>query len=80
MRIYNANTKLYEDITEEELNKLISSPDIEYNYGEEVNQKIREKYSLSEELSILRQKDVKKQEYQEYFDYCEECKRAVKNV
>lgn len=48
-------------------------------YNNDINDLIRAKYSLSEELAILRQKDSKLQEYQEYFDYCEKCKTYIKN-
>lgn len=42
---------------------------------------IRERYSLSEELAIIRQKkDEKPEEYQAYYDYCEECKAYVKGM
>lgn len=40
--------------------------------------KIREKYSLNEELAILRQRDTKPTEFAEYNAYVEECKAAVK--
>lgn len=39
---------------------------------------IREKYSINDELAILRQRDEKPQEYQEYYAYCEECKAKAK--
>ena len=48
------------------------------SYDELVNQKIRERYSESQELAILRQKDEKPAEYEEYYQYCEECKKAAK--
>lgn len=48
------------------------------NYDELVNNKIRERYTLSQELAILRQRDSKPIEYQEYFDYCEACKAEAK--
>lgn len=48
-------------------------------YEEEVNRLIRLKYSLSEELSILRQKESKQDEYNEYYNYCEECKSLAKD-
>ncbi len=34
---------------------------------------IRKKYSIDEELAILRQKDVKPEKFNEYFNYAEEC-------
>lgn len=48
-------------------------------YDEAVNAKIRERYSVSQEFAILRQKDEKPEEYAEYFAYCEECKAFVKS-
>lgn len=47
-------------------------------YDERVNNLIRERYSASQEFSILRQKEIKPQEYDEYFRYCEECKQRAK--
>lgn len=49
------------------------------SYDELVNSKIRAKYTLSQELAILRQRDTKQSEYQEYFNYCEQCKAKAKN-
>lgn len=48
-------------------------------YDEAVNAKIRERYSVSQEFAILRQKDEKPEEYAEYFSYCEECKAFVRS-
>lgn len=47
-------------------------------YEEKVDSLIRGRYSLSEELGILRQKEVKKAEYDAYFAYCEQCKAEAK--
>lgn len=47
-------------------------------YGNQVNDLIRRRYSLSEELAILRQKDEKPDEYRAYFAFCEECKAKAK--
>ena len=59
----------------------VVSPAVEYvpSYEELVVEKIRERYTLDDELAILRQRDVKKDEFEEYFEYCEECKREAKN-
>lgn len=51
----------------------------EEDYGNQVNDLIRRRYSLSEELAILRQKEVKKAEYDAYFAYCEQCKAEAKS-
>lgn len=50
----------------------------EEDYGNQVNDLIRRRYSLSEELAILRQKDEKPDEYRAYFAFCEECKAEAK--
>lgn len=47
-------------------------------YEEMIVNEIRKKYSLNQELAILRQKDSKFAEYQEYFNYVEQCKFKAK--
>lgn len=47
-------------------------------YEERVEQLIRERYSLNQELAIQRQRDTKVDEFNEYFAYCEECKQKAK--
>lgn len=65
----------YEDIqvyipyTEEEL---------QAQYENTVNALIREKYTLSQELAILRQRDTKPEEYTAYNEYCEQCKTSAR--
>ena len=51
-----------------------------FNYGELVDRYIREKYSLSAELSILRQRDTKPEEFAEYNAYAEQCKVKAKEI
>lgn len=41
---------------------------------------IRKKYNINQELAILRQREVKPQEFAEYNEYVEQCKNQVKNV
>lgn len=48
-------------------------------YESRVDELIREKYTMSQELAILRQQTVKPDEYREYFEYCEECKAKAKS-
>ena len=70
----------FEELTEEELeeerkyNEYIGHKKI----GIHVDELIRERYSISEELAILRQRDVKPDEFAEYNAFCEECKRKIK--
>lgn len=47
-------------------------------YEDLIVSKIREKYSLDQELAILRQRDSKPQEFAEYNDYVEKCKAEAK--
>ena len=47
-------------------------------YHELVEEKIRAKYAVGDELAIVRQRDRKPQEFAEYYDYCEKCKREAK--
>lgn len=48
-------------------------------YDDAVNNKIRERYTESQEFAILRQRDEKPEEYEAYYAYCEECKAFVKD-
>jgi hypothetical protein len=62
-------------------NKLIlaeKNGTLEQVYGDMVNELIRSRYTVSEELALLRQKDEKPDEYAEYNEYAEECKAIVK--
>ena len=43
-------------------------------YEQRVQQIIRERYSVADELAILRQRDTKPDEFAAYFEYAEECK------
>lgn len=47
-------------------------------YGQTVDSLIRNRYSLWDELAILRQRDEKPEEWAEYNAYCEECKAKAK--
>ncbi len=49
-------------------------------YEVKVNDLIRQRYTLSEELALLRQQASKADEYKAYYDYCEECKATAKQI
>lgn len=49
-------------------------------YAEKVDMLVREKYTISDELAILRQRDTKPEEFQKYFNYVEECKKKAKEI
>lgn len=52
--------------------------ELQVQYENAVNAAIREKYTLSQELAILRQRDTKPEEYAAYNEYCETCKAQAK--
>ena len=43
-----------------------------------VQQSIRERYSVDDELAILRQRDTKPDEFAAYYEYAEQCKAQAK--
>lgn len=47
-------------------------------YALRVEALIRERYTVSDELAILRQRDTKPEEFEQYNAYCEECKMHAK--
>jgi hypothetical protein len=47
-------------------------------YNNLVVKKIRAKYTVNDELAILRQRDTKPEEFTEYNAYVETCKAEVK--
>lgn len=47
-------------------------------YEQQVEALIRQQYSVSDELAILRQRDTKPKEFKAYFEYCEQCKAEAK--
>ena len=50
-------------------------------YPNLVSRLIRERYSMDDEMAILRQRDTKPEEYEAYNAFCEECKaRARKEI
>lgn len=65
--------KVYVPYTEEELAKQKQE-----EYENYVVELLREKYSLNQELAILRQRDDKPEEYAAYNAYAEECKATAK--
>ena len=47
-------------------------------YESEIIRKIRNRYTVNQELAILRQRDTKPYEFAEYNDFVEKCKKKVK--
>ena len=55
-------------------------PVAELDYNTEVQRLIAERYSLQDEIAILRQKEGKTAEWQEYYEYCEQCKAWAREL
>lgn len=71
MRIYDNG--IYRDMTAEEIAKMQKDiPSIPYE--QRVENRVREKYSVSAEFAILRQRDTKPEEFAEYFAFVEQIK------
>lgn len=47
------------------------------NYKTLIDELIREKYSINDEIAILRQRDTKSKEFNEYFEFVENIKQKV---
>ena len=72
---------VYRDMTsEEEAEMLVHKPKDEIVYKEQVEALIRERYTVSDELAILRQRNTKPGEFAEYNAFCEECKAKAKGL
>ena len=61
-----------EEIAEVEMQR--EKPD----YKESIISAIREKYSVDDEIAILRQRDTKPEEFEEYFRFVENIKNTLK--
>lgn len=65
--------RVYIPYTEEQLKERA-----EERYKQNINNKIRKRYSLSDELAIIRQRNVKTEEFDEYYEFVEKCKSEAK--
>lgn len=68
---------IYRDMTPEELAEF-NAMRVEPDYKEQIISAIREKYSVDDELAILRQRDTKPEEFEEYFKFVEGVKEGLK--
>ena len=60
-------------------NKLAKLNNIsEQRYKQRIIELLRQKYTLDDELSILRQRDTKPEEFNEYNAFVEKCKATAK--
>ena len=77
MKVYDNG--IYRDMTPEEIAEIEAlTPSIPYE--QRVVNRIREKYSVDDELAILRQRETKPEEFAEYFAFAEGVKEAEKDV
>ena len=66
---------IYREETPEELTGIVTP---ELPYEQRVVDRIRTKYSIDDELAILRQRDTKPEEFSEYSDFVEQIKAEEK--
>lgn len=57
-------------------NEVVETP--KKTYEQRVVELIRLRYSVDDELAILRQRDTKTEEFEEYNSYCENCKTIAR--
>lgn len=77
MRVYEDG--IYRDMTEQEIAEMeANKPNIPYE--QRVVARIRERYSVDDELAILRQRDSKPEEFIAYNEYVEAIKTEEKGV
>lgn len=65
-------------LTEEQIAEMQEQAKVQ-QYEDLIVSKIRQKYSVNQELAILRQRDSKPLEFLEYNEYVEQCKAEVKS-
>lgn len=81
MQYFNPNEEMIlADGWEEYVPPVPKETEVKYSYEELVETFIRERYSVSDELALLRQRDVKKEEFDAYYAFCEECKVRAKEI
>ena len=77
MRVYEDG--IYRDMTEQEIAEMEANmPTIPYE--QRIVARIRERYSIDDELAILRQRDTKPDEFATYNEYVEQVKAEEREV
>lgn len=74
---YANGQKTVREMTEAEIAEAAQSA-VTVPYELLVEQYIREKYTVSDELAILRQRETKPEEFAAYNTFCEACKARAK--
>lgn len=72
------NPDEWEEITVEEAENAKRSAEAEERYRHIVNERIRRRYDVNDELAILRQRDTKPEEFAAYNAFAESCKADAK--
>lgn len=67
------------ELTEREVVQ-IKAENLTSTYAQRVVNRIREKYSVDDELALLRQRVLKSEEFKEYFEYVEKIKEEERDV
>ncbi|WP_418671306.1 hypothetical protein [Barnesiella intestinihominis] len=75
---YRDGKIVYEYETIPEMPEEEEQPIPEMTYEQQVVAKIRERYSVDDELAILRQRDTKPGEFEAYNAYAESCKEEAR--
>lgn len=75
MKIYDNG--IIRNMTEKEISEM-QTPSIPYE--QRVVTRIRERYSVDDELALLRQRVLKSEEFKEYFEFVEQIKEEERNV
>lgn len=68
----------YEEVDPEAYAAECAAAEAETAYEADVERRIRTRYTLSQELAVLRQRDTKPDEFAAYNTYAEECKAAAR--
>ena len=76
-RLKNLPKQQEVELTPEEIQQELENSK-QQRYEAVVVSKIRKRYSINQELAILRQRDTKPEEYFEYNAYVEQCKAEAK--
>lgn len=77
MRVFNPSEEQIVDAGWTEYVPPVVEPYVS-TYEERVVEKIRTRYSVDDELALLRQRDAKPDEFADYNAYCEACKAEAK--
>lgn len=68
----------FEEVTAEQIEAEAKEREDRQAYEAEVDRLVRRRYTVAQELALLRQRDRKTQEFAEYDAYVESCKKQAK--